>query len=183
MEKDGEIILVRVAKQTALYVLVALLGIIVEFLQLPPRVVVILDVVLKVLLVLRQHAAYAHRQRQTDVAVYLLPFRHSLRVHRAQRVDARVVAGNVLLASLHEDAERARLGLKLVVERGSLVAGVGDIEDILGVLGIEHQRHLRGALCDIFQLLCDAAIQLFGTCGLLVELVVARDQLVAQNSE
>ena len=183
MEKDGEIILVRVAKQTALYVLVALLGIIVEFLQLPPRVVVILDVVLKVLVVLRQHAAYAHRQRQTDVAVYLLPFRHSLRVHRAQRVDERVVAGNVLLASLHEDAERARLGLKLVVERGSLVAGVGDIEDILGVLGIEHQRHLRGALCDIFQLRCDAAIQLFGTCGLLVELVVARDQLVAQNSE
>ena len=131
---DGEIAVATVLEDVGLYVVIALLGIVVQVAKALLRHVVVADIVLQGGTVLLQRVADVGGQRHTDVAVGFALVIQQGDGHRLQRGDERVVARYLRVGLVHEHLEGQLLATEVVILLGSLMAGVGQVEDIIQLL-------------------------------------------------
>ena len=92
--------------------------------------------------VLLQSLSYGYGEAETLVAVCLCLGAEHVVGHVAQAVGETVVSGDVYLCPVEEGDKRNSDPREPIVLFGSLVAGVGEVEDIVLLLRIEHQRVL-----------------------------------------
>ena len=133
------IVVTSVCENACLDFLVSLLCVGVERLQLMPVVFIVLDVFLIGIVALFQHTTDAYGKSKTDIAVGLHPCGKSEGVHRAEHVDERIIACNLLIALRDEVVERAGTVLEVLPQLRCLLACVGEVEDVVGFLRVEHQ--------------------------------------------
>ena len=150
--KDGEVGVAAILEDARLDVAIALLGIVVHARQPLLRVVVHLDEVLHRVAVLLERRADFLGEGKTDETVLLSLCIEHATGHGFQRVDERVVAGYFAIRPAHELLERYALAHELLILLGSLMAGVGEVEHVLLLLRIEHERVLVGTLHSGYEL-------------------------------
>ena len=129
--------------------LILAVGIAVQSAQSFLRKLIVHDVLLHVLVVVDEHAADIHRERQTDVAVDFCAVVEDENRHRRQRVDERVVARNLQVAVGDVLFEGQRLLAEFLILRLCLMTGVSQLEDIVGLLRIQHDGILAASLHDV----------------------------------
>ena len=102
-------------------------------------VFIVLDVLLIRIVAFLQHPSDTYSEGKADVAVGLHLRGKTERVHRTEYVDERVIACYLFVALRDEVVERACLCLEVFPEFSCLLAGIGEVEDIISFLRIKHQ--------------------------------------------
>ncbi len=166
-----------------LNVVIALLGIVVHVFQTLLRHVVIPDVVLHLLRVFL-HGPFDHGgQGQTHAAVCSCLFAHDIRGHGLQTVDKTIVTGYLATGITDKLAEGQLLALEPLVLFRSLVTGVGQVEQVFLLLGIEHE----GVLVRLFHGLSQIPEHLLTLSSLLrtlvAEFLIVLNQFCAQYDQ
>ena len=136
---DAHISVAAVHEDTCLDIVITLLGIVVHVLQPLLGHVVDADIVFHLLRVVLQRSFDDGGEGQTDAAVDLCLLAESIRRRCRQTIDQTVVARHVAAGLVDELPERQLLTLELLVLFRSLMTGVGQVEQILLFLRIEHQ--------------------------------------------
>ena len=137
--KQGEIIVAAILEDTSLYVAVTLVGIVVEIAQVLLCHLINMDVVFGALPVFYKCVTDVRCQGETDIAVCLrLLGKHHHR-HLLQTSYKTIVAGDVLFVVGKEGFERQLCTLKTLILFCGLVTSIGEVEDIILFLRIEHQ--------------------------------------------
>ena len=179
--QDVEVAVAAVLEDVGLYLVIALLRIVVQSCQPLLGEVVVADIVVQRRAVLFQRIADIGSQRHADISIHLrLVFQQS-HGHRLQRPDERVVAGYLRLRLLQEHLERQLLPLEVLILLRSFVARIGQVEDILLFLRIEHQRVLVRTLHGFHQPRPHTLTLLLVHLYLLRHLAVVDGQLRTQN--
>ena len=137
--EDGEVVVAAVAEDRVLYARVALVGIVVEILELRLGVPVHLHILLHLRAVLVERAPDVDGQCETHVAVYLGLLGQCSHIHLAEVVDEAVVAVHLNVGIVDISLERTGVDLEPAVLLGGLVAGIGQVEDVAAALRVEHQ--------------------------------------------
>ena len=133
--------------------------------------------------VLLQSLSYGYGEAETLVAVCLCLGAEHVVGHVAQAVGETVVSGDVYLCPVEEGDERNPDPRKPIVLFGSLVAGVGEVEDIVLLLRIEHEGVLVGVLHGVEELVAHPLAHLREAFLPFAHLVVGRLKLVSQDAQ
>ena len=181
--QDVQIRVAAIHEDARLYVIVALLCVVVHVFQTLFRHVVVPDIVLHLLRVFL-HGPFDHGgQGQTHAAVCSCLFAHDIRGHRLQTVDEAVVARYLPAGVVDKLAEGQLLALEPLVLFCGLMAGVGQVEQVFLLLGVEHQ----GILVRLFHGLSQVSehfltlLPLFY--ALVVEFLIVFGQFCAQDDQ
>ena len=180
---DAQVGVAAVDEDARLYVKVALLRIVVHVLQPLLRVVVVAYVVLHLLRVILQGALDDGGQRQAHGAVRPRLLAHLRGVHRREGPHQAVVAGYLAAGLTDELAEGQLLPLEVLVLLRGLVAGVGQVEQILLLLRVEHQRVLVRLPHGLYQVAYHLSVLLLALQLLRAELLVVLGQLRPQDNQ
>ena len=137
--QDVQIGVATIHEDAGLYVIIALLGIVVHVPQTLLRHVVVLDIILHLLGIFLHGTLDDGGQGQTYTTVGLGPLSHDVRRHGLQAVDETVVTGYLTAGITDKLAEGQLLALETLVLLGGLMTGIGQVEQVFLLLGIEHQ--------------------------------------------
>ena len=181
--QDIQVGVTAIHENAGLYVVVALLGVVVHVFQALLRHVVIADIVLHLLGVFFQSALDDGGKGQTDAAVGFGLFAHDVRGHGLQAVDQTVIAGYLPTCVADKLAEGQLLALETLVLFRGLMTGIGQVEQVFLLLGVEHQgvlvRLLHG-LGQVLEYLLTLPLLLI---ALVAEFLVVFGQFCAQNHQ
>ena len=140
--QNAEIRVAAIAEDARLDVIIAALGIVVEIGETLLCLVIDIDEVGELVAVRIQRATNLAGQVETGHAVLLALHAEHTVGHLLQTDDQRVVACNLVFGAFHECLERHALALELPILLGGLVTGVGQVEHVVLLLGVEHERVL-----------------------------------------
>ena len=141
------------------------------------------DILIERCLRVGQRTTDVHRQRQTDVAVYLRTLVEHRHTHVLKADDKTVVASQLGVHPPDILLEGRRLPLEVPELLRSLMTGVGEVEDVVGFLRVEHQRILIAALHRLHKLTPCTLLLLLGSLDVAFLLGVYLLELRTQNSE
>ena len=181
--QDLQIGVASIHEDARLYVVVAFLGVVVHVFQTLFRHVVKTDVLLHLLGVFLHGPFDDGGKCQTYAAIRSCLFSHDVRGHGLQTVDEAVVTGYLPACVTDEFAEGQLLTLETLVLFRGLVTGVGQVEQVFLLLGVEHQ----GILVRLFHGLSQVSehlLTLFALFGaLVVQLLKMFGQFSAQDDQ
>ena len=179
--KDSDIVLATIVEDAPLYLAVAHVGIVVEVFQPLFRTVVQCDILLHLVVVVGQSAPDVDGKCQTDVAVELCFGRECTGVHIAQVADQTVVAADFGVGVGDIVAEGCRIVAKLPILFRGGVAGIGKVENVALLLGIEHQSVLLALVVHGEQLFDDHLLLDSQVVLLFVEVMAIGVELLTQD--
>ncbi len=183
LRQKFQIILAAVLEYACLYVVVALVGIVVDCAQPLLGLLVYAHIFLVALGGCREPVLYRHSQCQAHAAVGLRLGREHRHGHLLQTAYQTVIACYLVLCLLNVVLKRQLLALECLVLLRRLMAGVCKVKHIAFLLRIEHQRVLVAAVHYAYQLGKHLLGALLFRLALLRQLAVDSCQLGAQYSQ
>ena len=132
--KNGEIVFASVDEDVVLYLIVSDDGVVVESCQPVLRDFIDVDVFVHALLVLFQSAENADGEREAHIAVDGSLLREVPRSHLVEAIDQTVISCHFDVGLIDDGAEGQDGAVVVFVEIGGLIAGIGEVEYIVGLL-------------------------------------------------
>ena len=174
-----EVGVAAVLEDACLYVVVSFLCVVVKVAQTVLGGIVIFNVFGQLGTTLLQLVAYAGGQNEADLTVLERFLAQDGGWHLLEADDERVVTGDIHVGTVQEAAEGQLQVLEFAVLLCGLMAGVGQVEDVLLLLRIEHQGVLVTLYHHVAQLLAYLLVHLAATLLTGLHLVILGGQLRA----
>ena len=143
--------LAAVDEDVVLNLVVTEIGVIVQIAQTLLGAVVNVYILTHALAVVLQRAEDVHGKREAYIAVHGGFVAQTARRHVVQTVYQTVVTGHLGVQLLNSRTEGEYGAVVVEVELGGLMAGIGEVEHVLGLLRVEHQRTLVAAADNVDQ--------------------------------
>ena len=138
LRQNGEVVAAAVNEYVVLYLVVPMVGIVVQIGQTLLGVLGETDVFRHALTVLPQRPQYVDSQGQTYVPVYSCTLVKHATAHLVQTHHKTVVAGYLAVKLLYYVAERGYGALEVVIHLRGLMTGVCQVEHIVRLLTVQH---------------------------------------------
>ena len=183
LSEDSEIVFATIPEDAGLDVAIPFVGIVVHVFQMLFGHLVDTHILLRIVPVLHQRIADIGGQCQTHIAVCAGTVGEHHGRHLAQAADKAVIAADFLLGIGHVIPERDLCLLEVLELLSGFMTGIGEVEHIVLLLRIEHQRVTVAVTQETDELFAYDLTALFVLRVLVVELPMIVDQLCLQNHE